>query len=34
QSAVEKHMMRALEACKASVAEPASTPRRPGSARR
>jgi len=34
QSAVEKHMMRALEACKASVAEPAPTPRRPGSARR
>ena len=34
QSAVEKHMMRALEACKASVAEPASIPRRPGSARR
>lgn len=34
QSAVEKHMMRALEACKASVAEPAHTPRRPGSARR
>lgn len=34
QSAVEKHMMRALEACKASVAEPASTPRRPWSARR
>ncbi|WP_151959207.1 RNA polymerase sigma factor, partial [Acinetobacter junii] len=32
QSAVEKHMMRALEACKASVAEPASTPRRPGRA--
>jgi len=34
RSAVEKHMMRALEACKASIAEPASTPRRPGSARR
>ena len=34
QSAVEKHMMRALEACKASVAEPAPTPRRPGSVRR
>lgn len=34
QSAVEKHMMRALEACKASVAEPASSLRRPGSARR
>lgn len=34
QSAVEKHMMRALQACKASVAEPASTPRRPGSAHR
>ncbi|MGB8971197.1 MAG: RNA polymerase sigma factor [Pseudomonas capeferrum] len=34
QSAVEKHMMRALEACKASIAEPASTMRRPGSARR
>lgn len=34
QSAVEKHMMRALEACKASVAEPATSPRRPGSARR
>ena len=34
QSAVEKHMMRALEACKASVAEPVSTLRRPGSARR
>ncbi|MBC3449546.1 sigma-70 family RNA polymerase sigma factor [Pseudomonas mosselii] len=34
QSAVEKHMMRALEACKASVAEPASPLRRPGSARR
>ncbi|QXI40882.1 sigma-70 family RNA polymerase sigma factor [Pseudomonas xantholysinigenes] len=34
QSAVEKHMMRALEACKASVAEPASLLRRPGSARR
>ncbi|WP_422403530.1 RNA polymerase sigma factor [Pseudomonas sp. GZD-209] len=34
QSAVEKHMMRALEACKASVAEAAPPPRRPGSARR
>ncbi|MHC6224090.1 RNA polymerase sigma factor [Pseudomonas sp. X10] len=34
QSAVEKHMMRALEACKASVAEPASTLPRPGSAPR
>lgn len=34
QSAVEKHMMRALEACKASVADPASPLRRPGSARR
>lgn len=34
QSAVEKHMMRALEACKASVAEPAVSTRRPGSARR
>lgn len=34
QSAVEKHMMRALEACKASVAEPATPMRRPGSARR
>lgn len=34
QSAVEKHMMRALEACKASVAEPAPPLRRPGSARR
>jgi len=34
QSAVEKHMMRALEACKASVAEPAIFTRRPGSARR
>jgi RNA polymerase sigma-70 factor (ECF subfamily) len=34
QSAVEKHMMRALEACKASVAEPALSTRRPGSARR
>ncbi|MDR2306490.1 MAG: RNA polymerase sigma factor [Paucimonas sp.] len=34
QSAVEKHMMRALEACKASLAEPASPLRRPGSARR
>ncbi|MDZ3995486.1 RNA polymerase sigma factor [Pseudomonas sp. Teo4] len=34
QSAVEKHMMRALEACKASVAEPVSSTRRPGSARR
>nr|WP_255432066.1 MULTISPECIES: sigma-70 family RNA polymerase sigma factor [unclassified Pantoea] len=33
QSSVEKHMMRALEACKASVAEPAFSPRRPGSAR-
>jgi len=33
QSAVEKHMMRALEACKASVAEPASSIRRPGSPR-
>lgn len=33
QSAVEKHMMRALEACKASIAEPASAVRRPGSAR-
>ncbi|MDR6712695.1 RNA polymerase sigma-70 factor (ECF subfamily) [Pseudomonas hunanensis] len=32
QSAVEKHMMRALEACKASVAEPVSAMRRPGSA--
>ncbi|WP_409260703.1 RNA polymerase sigma factor [Pseudomonas putida] len=34
QSTVEKHMMRALEACKASVAEPATLTRRPGSARR
>lgn len=34
QSAVEKHMMRALQACKASVAEPTSMSRRPGSARR
>lgn len=34
QSAVEKHMMRALEACKASVAEPAMPVRGPGSARR
>ncbi|WP_177334252.1 RNA polymerase sigma factor [Pseudomonas sp. NBRC 111124] len=34
QSSVEKHMMRALEACKASVAEPATFIRRPGSARR
>ncbi|HEK1686152.1 TPA: RNA polymerase sigma factor [Pseudomonas putida] len=34
QSAVEKHMMRALEACKASVAEPATPLRRPGSDRR
>ena len=34
QSSVEKHMMRALEACKASVAEPASPMRRPGSDRR
>jgi len=34
QSSVEKHMMRALEACKASVAEPATFTRRPGSARR
>ena len=34
QSAVEKHMMRALEACKASVAEPVPLLRRPGSARR
>ncbi|HGA2318704.1 TPA: RNA polymerase sigma factor [Pseudomonas putida] len=34
QSTVEKHMMRALEACKASVAEPATFTRRPGSARR
>nr|WP_230385219.1 sigma-70 family RNA polymerase sigma factor [Pseudomonas sp. HD6421] len=34
QSAVEKHMMRALEACKASVAEPAMPARGPGSARR
>jgi RNA polymerase sigma factor (sigma-70 family) len=34
QSAVEKHMMRALQACKASVAEPATPMRRPGSARR
>lgn len=34
QSAVEKHMMRALEACKASVAEAAPPSRRPGSARR
>ena len=31
QSAVEKHMMRALEACKASLREP-STPRTPGKA--
>ncbi|MGE7991203.1 RNA polymerase sigma factor [Pseudomonas sp. NPDC089554] len=31
QSTVEKHMMRALEACKASVAEPATPLRRPGS---
>ncbi|HKS13198.1 MAG TPA: sigma-70 family RNA polymerase sigma factor [Pseudomonas sp.] len=28
RSAVEKHMMRALQACKTSVAEPASSPRR------
>ncbi|WP_431312478.1 RNA polymerase sigma factor [Pseudomonas putida] len=34
QSAVEKHMMRALQACKASVAEPATPMARPGSARR
>lgn len=34
QSAVEKHMMRALEACKASIAEPAVAMRRPGSERR
>lgn len=34
QSAVEKHMMRALQACKASVAEPATPIPRPGSARR
>nr|WP_314489247.1 sigma-70 family RNA polymerase sigma factor [uncultured Pseudomonas sp.] len=34
QSAVEKHMMRALQACKASVAEPTSLPRRSGSVRR
>nr|WP_240791749.1 RNA polymerase sigma factor [Pseudomonas mosselii] len=34
QSAVEKHMMRALEACKASVAEPASASRQSGSTRR
>lgn len=34
QSTVEKHMMRALEACKASVAEPATSLRRPGSDRR
>lgn len=34
QSAVEKHMMRALQACKASVAEPAPPIPRPGSARR
>ena len=33
QSAVEKHMMRALEACKASLREP-STPRPPGTATR
>ncbi|CAM3857732.1 RNA polymerase sigma factor [Pseudomonas reidholzensis] len=32
QSAVEKHMMRALTVCKASVAEPAPAMRRPGSA--
>ncbi|WP_260813072.1 RNA polymerase sigma factor [Salmonella enterica] len=31
QSAVEKHMMRALEACKASLREP-SPPRTPGKA--
>ncbi|OEC38371.1 RNA polymerase subunit sigma-24 [Pseudomonas sp. 1D4] len=31
QSAVEKHMMRALEACKASLTEPAASPS-PGSA--
>jgi RNA polymerase sigma-70 factor (ECF subfamily) len=34
QSAVEKHMMRALEACKASLREPPSLPRQPGNAGR
>ena len=32
QSAVEKHMMRALEACKASVALPPASTRKPGKA--
>lgn len=34
QSAVEKHMMRALEACKASVSAGPATPRTPGNAPR
>ena len=34
QSAVEKHMMRALEACKASIATAPELPRKPGSASR
>ncbi|WP_175652096.1 RNA polymerase sigma factor [Pseudomonas sp. Marseille-P9899] len=34
QSAVEKHMMRALEACKASVAAEPELPRKPGTAPR
>lgn len=34
QSAVEKHMMRALEACKACIAAAPDTPRKPGSAPR
>ena len=34
QSAVEKHMMRALEACKASIAAEPAVPRKPGNAPR
>jgi len=34
QSAVEKHMMRALEVCKASIATDVDQPRKPGSAPR
>jgi RNA polymerase sigma-70 factor (ECF subfamily) len=34
QSAVEKHMMRALQACKASLREPTSATRQPGNAGR
>jgi RNA polymerase sigma factor (sigma-70 family) len=34
QSAVEKHMMRALEACKASIAAEPVVPRKPGNAPR